>query len=66
MQDELISVIRQVRTRWRMKLALRGAVGVVGIGVLVLLAGAFSLEAERALTGMSHWDLDLHFAGYVA
>jgi hypothetical protein len=51
MQDELISVIRQVRKRWRMKLALRGAVGVVGIGVLVLLAGAFGLEAARFSAG---------------
>lgn len=27
---------------------------------------ARGLEASRALTGMSHWDLDLFFAGYVA
>src|SRR5512134_4168045 len=51
MQDELISVIRQVRTRWRMKLALRGAVGVAGLGALVLLAGAFGLEAARFSAG---------------
>lgn len=25
-----------------------------------------TLEATRALTGMSHWDLELHLAGYVA
>ncbi len=47
MHEELISVIRQVRRRWRMKLALRGAVGVLGLGLLVLLAGAFGLEAAR-------------------
>ena len=33
---------------------------------LLVNPSAASLEAERALTGMSHWDLDLHFAGYVA
>src|SRR3989337_1111524 len=45
--SELIGVIRQVRRRWRMKLALRGALAVVGLGLLVLLAGAFGLEAAR-------------------
>src|SRR5687767_5863371 len=47
MHSDLIAVIRQVRRRWRMKLALRGAVGVLGLGLLVLLAGAFALEAAR-------------------
>ena len=35
--SELVEIIHQVRRRWRMKLALRGALGVVGLGVLVLL-----------------------------
>jgi len=39
MHADLIQIIRQVRRRWRFKLALRGALGVVGLGVLVLLAG---------------------------
>ena len=42
MHSDLIAVIRQVRRRWRMKLALRGAVGVLGLGVLVLQIGRAS------------------------
>ena len=34
----------QVRRRWRYKLALRGAVGVLGLGVAVLLLSAYGLE----------------------
>ena len=32
-RSELIAIIHQVRRRWRMKLALRGALGVLGLGV---------------------------------
>src|SRR3954469_1214180 len=45
--SELVEIIHQVRRRWRMKLALRGALGVVGLGVLVLLASAYGLESWR-------------------
>jgi hypothetical protein len=51
MHSDLIAVIRQVRRRWRLKLALRGAVGVIGLGLLVVLAGAFGLEAARFSAG---------------
>ncbi|MEO8521456.1 MAG: DUF4175 family protein, partial [Acidobacteriota bacterium] len=44
---ELVDVIRQVRRRWRMKLALRGALGVAGLGLVVLLVSAYGLEAWR-------------------
>ena len=45
--SELVEIIHQVRRRWRMKLALRGALGVVGLGVLVLLVSAYGLESWR-------------------
>src|SRR6185436_11399652 len=45
--SELVEIIRQVRRRWRMKLALRGALGVVGVGLLVLLLSALGLESWR-------------------
>lgn len=45
--SELLDVIRQVRRRWRLKLALRGALGVVGLGLVVLLLSAYGLESWR-------------------
>ena len=49
--SELVDIIHQVRRRWRMKLALRGALGVVGLGVLVLLVSAYGLESWRFTAG---------------
>ena len=46
--SELVEIIHQVRRRWRMKLALRGALGVVGLGVVVLVASAYGLPADRS------------------
>jgi len=44
---ELIDVIHRVRNRWRLKLALRGAV-IVGAGTLIaLMSSAAGLEALR-------------------
>ncbi len=43
----LIDVIRQVRSRWRRKLALRGAVGFLAAAALALIASAYILEALR-------------------
>ena len=45
--QELVEIIRQVRRRWRLKQALRGTVGVLGLGVLALVAAAYGLEAWR-------------------
>jgi len=45
--SELVAVIRQVRRRWRMKLALRGALGVIGLGLIVLVLSAYGLEWWR-------------------
>jgi len=44
---ELVDVIRRVRNRWRMKLALRGAVVVVAGTVLALMLSASGLESFR-------------------
>ena len=49
--SELVEIIRQVRRRWRMKLALRGALGVVGVGLLVLVLSALGLESWRFTPG---------------
>jgi hypothetical protein len=46
-RSELVDVIRRVRNRWRMKLALRGAVVVVAGTVLALLLSASGLESFR-------------------
>jgi Domain of unknown function (DUF4175) len=47
----LVDIIHDVRRRWRYKLALRGAVGVLGLGVGVLLLAAFGLESWRFSAG---------------
>src|SRR5437868_5472760 len=40
----LTTIIREIRKRWRVKLALRGAMFVVGGGILALLVSAYALE----------------------
>ena len=44
---DLIGVIRQVRRRWRIKLALRGAAIVAALAVAVFVAAALGLESWR-------------------
>ncbi|MEO7135975.1 MAG: DUF4175 family protein, partial [Vicinamibacterales bacterium] len=44
---QLLEVVRQVRRRWRIKLALRGAVGFLLAGVLAMIAIAYALEAFK-------------------
>ena len=46
-REELVAVIHRVRNRWRLKLALRGAVIVVAGTLLALMLSASSLEALR-------------------
>ena len=46
-RSELVAVIHRVRNRWRLKLALRGAVIVVAGTLLALMLSASSLEALR-------------------
>ncbi|HJR60146.1 MAG TPA: DUF4175 family protein, partial [Vicinamibacterales bacterium] len=48
---DLRDIIQQVRRRWRKKLAIRGALAVLGIGFLVFLASASALEAARFSPG---------------
>jgi hypothetical protein len=49
--SELKTIIHDVRRRWRIKLAVRGALAVLGIGCLVFLASASALEAARFTPG---------------
>src|ERR1043165_1068564 len=46
-RTELVDVIRRVRNRWRVRLALRGAVVVLAGTVLALLLSASGLESLR-------------------
>src|SRR5436309_237409 len=46
-RTQLVDVIRSVRNRWRLKLAMRGAVVVVAGTVLALLLSASGLESFR-------------------
>ncbi len=46
-RSALVDVIRQVRQRWRRKLALRGAVGFIAATAVALMASAYALEALR-------------------
>ena len=53
---QLLDVVRQVRRRWRIKLALRGAVGFLLAGLVAILAIAYALEtlqvhAQRRSSG---------------
>ncbi len=52
---QLLEVVRQVRRRWRLKLALRGAVGFLIAGVLAILAIAYALEALKFTPSAIFW-----------
>jgi hypothetical protein len=43
-EAQLLSIIADVRTRWRLKLFLRGAAIVLGAGVIALLVSAWGIE----------------------
>src|SRR5687768_12716472 len=47
---ELLDIIAGVRRRWRLKLAMKGAVGVVVIGLLLVLAATYGIEWARSST----------------
>src|SRR5688572_8428262 len=49
--SELTSIIRDIRTRWRLKLAVRGASFVVAGFVLTLLLSAYALETLKFSPG---------------
>ncbi len=48
---DLVGIIHDVRRRWRYKLMLRGAVAVLGLGVVALVLSAWGLEAWRFSPG---------------
>jgi hypothetical protein len=54
--ETLLGVIRRVRARWRLKLALRGAAIVLGALVMALIVGAYVMQSARfapeAITGV--------------
>jgi len=52
---QLLEVVRQVRRRWRLKLALRGAVGFLLAGVLAIIAIAYTLEALKFTPQSIFW-----------
>jgi hypothetical protein len=45
--DELLRIIRDVRTRWRWKVVLRSVTVLVGAAILALLGAAYGLEQFR-------------------
>ena len=49
--SDLVGIIHQIRRRWRYKLMLRGAVGVLGLGLAALLLSAWGLESWRFSPG---------------
>ncbi|HSG81856.1 MAG TPA: hypothetical protein VLC48_06390, partial [Gemmatimonadota bacterium] len=46
-REELFKVIRSVRRRWRLRVAMRGIAIVLGAGLLVLLASAYGMDRLR-------------------
>lgn len=50
-RSTLLDVIRQVRHRWRVKLAIRGAVGFLAATIIALIVSAYALEALRFSAG---------------
>ena len=54
-QNALESVIRRVRNRWRLKLALRGLAIVLGVALVVALFGSWIMERERFDPGAVTW-----------
>ena len=52
---QLLEVVRQVRRRWRLKLALRGAVGFLIAGVVAIVAIAYALEALKFTPAAIFW-----------
>jgi integral membrane sensor domain MASE1 len=49
-RQELVRVIQEVRRRWRRKLLLRGAVAIVGGGLLALVLASLALQTLRFST----------------
>ena len=45
--QDLFGIIAHVRNRWRMKLALRGAVYVLGVAFAIFLLAAYGMESVK-------------------
>src|SRR5688572_31043835 len=48
--NDLFGIIAHVRTRWRLKLALRGAACVLGVAFVLFLLAAYGMEWLRFTT----------------
>lgn len=68
-QTQILKVIRRVRARWRLRIALRGLAIVLGAGLLAFLFSAFGLEYFRfspKAVLLFRWVLWLTGAGLLA
>ena len=45
--NSLLAIISDVRSRWRIKLLMRGAVGMAGIAFAIFLVAAYGMEWAR-------------------
>jgi len=50
-RNELLELVRRVRGRWRLRVALQGLALVLGIGLLWLFLGAYVLHSLRFSAG---------------
>src|SRR5687768_15010654 len=50
-QAQLLDVIRHVRNRWRLKVALQGAAIVLGVGFAIILATSWAVDTFRYTDG---------------
>ena len=50
-QSDLVEIIRDIRRRWRLKLAIRGVVLVAALIVVLVIAAAVGLESRRFSPG---------------
>ena len=68
-RDELVRVIRDVRSRWRTKLLVTGGIAIIGGGLLALVIASIGLQnlkfSASSITGFRIATL-LVFAGLVA
>ena len=46
-RNELLELVRRVRARWRLRVALQGLAIVLGLGLVWLLLGAYVLHSLR-------------------
>ena len=50
LHTKVLSMVRQIRRRWRARIAIRGLAIVLGAGLLVFLLSVYGLEVSRFST----------------